>query len=188
MGIDFILVGVYFIWLIFYKERVKQNLPLFLGVGLLLVGYFIKSVKFNCISINICRVLGIINLIVFILISGRVNVKKSLTSSIVIAILYGFINFIDIDFNLFFGTAVTVLIVIVINTLNMLTIDEYVLSTFGGLILVEIFNALFMYSKLDYVAIFSDDLAMCIVVCIGIRLFVNWILKLFKVVKYEKVD
>ena len=162
MTIDFVLIGIYFIWLVFYYEKNKGNIPLFLGVFLLLLGYFIKPIIVGDVFINICNVVGIVSLFAFVFTSKKVNVKKSITSGVLISFIYGLINLIDMDFNLFFGAGLTIVVIIIINFLNCLLVEECVVSALVGLVLIEIFNIFFMLPKLEFVTIFGDVLVLCI--------------------------
>jgi len=188
MPFDFIVLGLILICLIFYLDLKKHsNLVCFLGIVFLLLGYFIKNFTMLKVSINMFNLFGIIYLILSSIISKEVDKRNSIYGGILIAILYILINYIKFDYNLFFDVKPFILITIIINYINCYSLKESIISTCSAIIYCEIFNAFFMFPKLNFVALFGVEITLCIVVSLLAQTLIELFAKKLKKVKYEEV-
>lgn len=187
MGIEFVLLGIYFIWQMFYSKKDRSNLLIIFAVFSLLLGYFIGNIIIGNIMINVCNVLGLVLLILFAAVKSC-DMKNAIISGIMIGCIYGLINYIDIDYNLFFNEVTTIIVILVVNFLNKLSVEDSVLSVVIGIVLIEIFNIFLLLKKLEFVALFGESVVLCIVVCIGCKILADYVVKMIKGVRCEKIN
>lgn len=187
MTIEFILLGVLLIYVIFYFDLKKQdNIMFFLAILFFMIGYFVKNAEFYFLSINFFNLFGLLYLIVYSLISIK-NIKtNAIYGGMLIAILYILINYIKLDFNMFFDLNPIIFIMISVNFINCYTIKESILSSCLGIILCEIFNIFFMRPKLEFVAIFSEEIIVCVVFSVISIVVIKLLDKIVKGLRYEK--
>ena len=189
MPIDFIILGIFFIYLCFNYKKTKFNKTLILlGLCMILLGYFNHGIfisRYN-VSINFCNLFGIIFVFVFCFKFSKINGIKLMRQSILILLLYMFFNFINLDNNIFFNCMPLILIVGLVNICNV-NFYENVFTIIISMVFVEIFNLFFMLPKIDSWALFSREFIFCIVVCCGINLVLNQVIRSLGKIRNEKV-
>lgn len=188
---DFCAVGVFLIWCIFYLDLKNiSNILLITGVGLLFVSYFTKNIEIltTNVSFNVFVLIGIVLIMCSLGINcGKNNCNMCVYGSMLSLFLYVGAVMMSICLSSFFTPIPLCTIVCVVNIFNFKDIKSKYFALNLSIILCEIFNGFYLLKKLDFVAIFSSEIVLCIVLCNLTMITLDILVNIVKVVKNEKV-
>lgn len=189
MPFDFVLIGIFLITSVFYlnKKDVK-NIVIICAIFLLLIGYFFNGVCVANVRINLFNIVALITIVFVLIMLTKIKLKALILQTSIVVICYLIFNLISVDFNLFFDVKPLIVITTLVTLLFDLNLYGGVINIILSLSLCEIINVIIMLPKLKFIAIFSRDLILCIVLSCVVEIVVYYLLKLIKRKNYEKVS
>jgi len=166
MSFDFIVLGIFFIFILFYvREDNMGGLTIIkITTFLFLIGYFIKSLLIGSFYINLINLLTIFIAITLMILLIKPDISKSIYIALIECIIYVLINFVFIDCNIYFSIIPFIAISIIIGMINLLKIKEWMLSIFLSIVTCEFFNMFFMLKKVNYVTLFQQEIVIFVMV------------------------
>lgn len=189
---DFCAVGIFLIWCVFYLDLKNiSNILLIAGVGALFVSYFTKNVEILAVNVsfNAFVLIGIV-LIMCSLCIGCEKISRNICvcGTMLSLFLYvGVVVMMSICLSSFFTPIPLCVIVCATNILNFKGLKSKYFALNLSIIFCEFFNGFYLLKKLDFVAIFSSEIVLCIVLCNLTMITLDILLNIVKVVKNEKV-
>ena len=186
MPIEFVILGIFLIWSLFYL-RINNaiNIVLIFSLLFLFFGCFYRGLIIGNFSTNVFVCIGAILFVVYLFFKSEKFSGKVVENSCYCLIVYACLNLISIEFNSFFNCLPLVIIVLIIHLLNHGE-SSILLSVNLSLFVCELINAFFMFPKMNFSVIFSNEFVRCFVVLnlsIGVLCLFSGI---FKRNKYEK--
>lgn len=185
MEISFMLTGFFLIYCLFYLNfSIAKNYFLIAGSGCLLTSFFFRSHQFKILNIhgNIWVVAAIF-FILWYLLCGKnyTEIGGAIVVAITVSLGYALLNFISIDFNTFFNM---IPLLILLGVVLVLKVGDTFLIGNITVIICEIINIVFLYKKLEFIAIFTTDFVFCIVF-VNLLIIAKMLLKKLRF-KHEK--
>lgn len=180
MPFSFVCLGVCFIFLMFFMDYKKRgNILVVAGILTLLVGFFVGEIELKTCSINILNVIGVLVIFVGILcLNSRFNWVRVVSLPFVTGLFYYVLNVIDVDMNMFFNLVPSLLVVCVVSLVCFNNPKESILVVLLSGFVLEIINYFFILEDVGYLALFSHDFIVCIVLCGGFVLLTKTTRKL----------
>ena len=176
MSIDFIIVGMFLIFSLFYMQnRGYKWILLKISMLMFLIGYFIGNIEIENITFN---VLNICSMLLFIIVTVG-GIKREIRLVVYVSsltvLLYIMANYIYLDCNMYFSLIPFILIATIVSLINNLSLKGSIVSTILSLGIVEIFNVFFLIGEIKYMALFQSKLSICIIIVVLSNLIINHI-------------
>lgn len=187
MPLEFIFLGVIVITMIMYFNlKCVKNWFVILGIVLVMIGYFIGEINVKNISINVTILIGLLLICSTLFIGlNRKNRAIAIVLSIGFSMLYLAVNFVSVDYNMFF-TIIPICVTLYLSHFFVRSINSQIFTVLFAAIICDILNMFLMVEYIDYWALFSRNLIVCIVLCI-LPILMGWIIrKLFLKIKENK--
>lgn len=189
MPFSFICLGACFIYFLFFIDLKKfGNLLTTIGIFILMIGFFVGELYFKTCSINILNVVGVaIIFIGVICIKGHLNWVRVVVLPSICSIIYYVLNIVDIDMNMFFNFLPACLVICFVSVACINRVKDGVLMTILSAIFLDILNYFIVLEDVGYLALFSREFIVCIVLCEGFILFTYTCCKLVKIIRQKLI-
>jgi len=167
MPILFLIIGAAFITYIFYAKR--KNAWLILSFCLCILGFFMGQIEvLESVKINILNALSVLFLVVFLVKNAQMSaINRNVQKMLIIIGAYVLINYISIDYNYFFNFIPMCALILVVNAFENSIYNRLFVSIIS-ILFCDIYNYVFLISKIDFVAIFSYEFILCIATSVAL--------------------